>query len=266
MVETDSVAKLFAGPCELCGREDKLHARCHECSCLVCSPCSNAFDRAYAKLRSRLIHQCPKIECQGSMIPLALYGDIAKQPADEKKKEDTAADSSKEIRLEILLATDPERKRIVDMFHKTVDKPRTTIGKVFRIVNKPLLTIFEACKARMDREGRKIGKTEVGANEKLLFHGTTRVAAGGIVREGFDMRRAGQANGTALGPGAYFAADAATSMSYTHTDGHGGLSMLVCRVLVGEPKRDAVHSGNVFVVNREQQILPVFLLHLSGAS
>lgn len=216
----------------------------------MCPQCCKAYETAYEKLNAELI-LCPSTECFGVVFR------SEEETVDEKQKED-----AQEIKLELLRPDDSDRKKLVDAFHASVNKSWGTVDKAFRVVNRPLQTIFEACKARMNKEGRKVKGAEVGANEKLLFHATSRAAAGGIVREGFDMRRAGEAHGTALGPGAYFAVEAATSLGYVKRDGHGGCSMLVCKVLVGEPKRDAVHTTNVFVVNREQQILPVYLLQL----
>jgi hypothetical protein len=193
----------------------------------------------------------------------------AKETPDEKKAEDKKVpdekkDDPKEVRLVPLNSSDEEYKRAVQMFASGIASGGmlATVSAVYRVISRPLQTAYEACKARMDKEGRQICGMEVGGNEKLLFHGTTRAAVGGIVREGFDMKRAGEAHGTALGRGAYFATDACTSMGYVKRDAHGNNCMLVCKVLVGAPKRDAVHVPGVYVVQKSQQILPVYVLHL----
>jgi len=128
---------------------------------------------------------------------------------------------------------------------------------VFRVENPALLAIYEACKMRLN-------KVPAGANETMVFHGTDRGAAGSICREGFDIRRSGSVHGQVLGAGVYLAEVAKVSDGYTKVDATGRRCMFHCRALLGTVGRDCVAGGNgVFVVAREQQIYPAFVIYYS---
>lgn len=164
--------------------------------------------------------------------------------------------------------SDPAYEMVATLFHRTM--PKATITDMYRIVNPPLQVLFEACKARMVKEGRFVGngknQRDLGANEIMAFHATTRAAAGGIIRSGFDLSKAGSAFGTALGTGIYVSPFASFSHGYSSEDTSATRSMLLCRVLLGDTAgRDSKSDGSAtpsqYVVRREMQCLPSFLLH-----
>jgi hypothetical protein len=165
-------------------------------------------------------------------------------------------------RLEKLEPSDSDYKKISAKFQMTV---KHKITDIFRISNPPLQILFESVAARMAKEGRFIDASKrknVGANEQLLFHSTSRAAAGGIIREGFDIRRSGAAHGQVLGPGIYLSPNASTAHFYSAADSIAKRSMLVCRALLGDTGgRDSVMSGDEYCVSRECQVLPVWLIH-----
>lgn len=73
-----------------------------------------------------------------------------------------------------------------------------------------------------------------GANEFLLYHGTSPAAANSIIIEGFDLR---MATAGRLGRGLYFGSSATKANQYASRDAAPGVDrvMLVCRVLMGLP-------------------------------
>lgn len=83
-----------------------------------------------------------------------------------------------------------------------------------------------------------LGPCEERVNEHYLFHGTSPTKAMGIIRDGFDLGRAGTASGKMFGPGAYFAEASSKFDEYAAFDAFSGLfAMLFCRVLCGEMYR-----------------------------
>lgn len=232
----------IAAKCGLCGQLEN-HAAACKAGHQLCALCFRAYSRAFVKMASMAI-LCSEDGCSEAM-------------AQKQAVEPTAR--IQPVRLVTLHPNEVEFRAVSEKFGRTLDAK--WIQSIFRVDNQPLKLIFEACKARIEKEGRVVGGKDIGANEVLLFHATSRAACGGIVREGFDMRRAGDAHGTALGPGAYFAADASMSHGYSKIDGKGQRCMLVCRVLLGNTKgRDSKASGGQFVVNREQQLLPAYMI------
>jgi Poly(ADP-ribose) polymerase catalytic domain len=184
-------------------------------------------------------------------------------------------------RLARLGAESAEYAEVHGAFSATM-KTATVCG-IFRVENPALRAVYEACRERMDKEGRLASDPRrtrvarkgaaapddprnVGANEKRLFHATTRAASGAIVREGFDAHRAGQAHGAALGPGIYVATDASFSHGYSSEDSVGMRAMFVCSVLLGDTSgRDSRSDGAArpaqYAVHREQQVLPTHVIH-----
>lgn len=235
------LGQIIAGErCVLCGGQD-LMAKCETGQHLVCPVCYRAYTRAFEKLEILDSCVCPEDGCGGRLI----------------KTEAVVAQASG-ARLLLLKQSDAEHRTVAEKFGKTIN-PKCILS-IYRVDNPPLKGIFEACKSRMEKETRYFEGKDIGANEKLLFHATTRAACGGIVREGFDMRRGGQAHGQAHGPGAYFAADAYVSHGYSKLDGRSQRCMLLCRVLLGATGRDSKASGGIFVINREQQLLPTYMI------
>lgn len=132
------------------------------------------------------------------------------------------------------------------------------------------------------------GPCERRANEHYLFHGTSPTGALGIIREGFDIRRAGKRSALLFGPGAYFAEASSKSDEYAAAEEFSGLcAVLVCRVLCGEMYRAlrrldpqagfdervaekydgvlgdreaSVGTYREFVVFREDQVYPEYLV------
>lgn len=158
--------------------------------------------------------------------------------------------------------------RVADAFAGPSASKHGTIIGIYAINNPALLTLYNTCKELMEKETRVVNGSDVGGNETWLFHGTNRIATGNIMRGGFDIRKSGTANGQALGPGIYFAKDAGTSHSYTDPDIKNIRCMLYCKVLLGDTRgRDCVSSGSsVFVVMREQQIYPAYIIYYKEGS
>uniref|UniRef100_A0A3B4BB05 Poly [ADP-ribose] polymerase n=1 Tax=Periophthalmus magnuspinnatus TaxID=409849 RepID=A0A3B4BB05_9GOBI len=121
--------------------------------------------------------------------------------------------------------------------------------------------------------------------EKTLFHGTKPKFVDTICEANIDWRVCG-VNGTMYGQGSYFARDAKYSHSYTGDS--DPRFMFVSRVLVGEfargsseyrrpPSRDGgdvnlfdscvddIYDPSIFVVFKEQQIYPEYLLKYKNA-
>ena len=166
-------------------------------------------------------------------------------------------------------SSDPAYKMVLDLFGKTLK--REWVTDIFRVSNPPMQMLFEACKARMEKEGRLVKKdkdpqVDVGANEQLCFHATARAAAGSIIRSGFDVSRAGSAFGTALGAGIYVSPFASFSHTYSCEDSSSKRCMILCRVLLGDTTgRDSRSDGHTmpsqYCVRREQQVLPQWVIY-----
>jgi len=72
------------------------------------------------------------------------------------------------------------------------------------------------------------------ANETYLWHGTDRASAESIIKEDFNIKRAGEAHAKALGRGAYFAESASLADHYA-TPGPDGLhALLLVRAALGK--------------------------------
>lgn len=87
----------------------------------------------------------------------------------------------------------------------------------------------------------------------LAFHGTSDAGITGICANGFDPgRRAGQV----LGPGEYFAPEAATSLGYCR----GGNKMLVCELLLGQVGHHHTFHDWAYVMKYPDHDLPRFVI------
>lgn len=180
-------------------------------------------------------------------------------------------DAKSQIRLAPIGKDSAEYSTATAGFEKTVGR-RVLIQRVFRVHNPTLADMFELCRARLRHEQRD-------TTEKLMFHGTTRAAAGSIARSGFDIRYSGS-HAEALGPGAYFAVNASYSDGFTDADYKGARSMIVARVLPGRSPGagaaaaargaqqaegpnyyDSNIKGSILAVRREQQALPVYVIY-----
>lgn len=220
---------------------------------ILCRPCAVACTRMTEKILgpSEIPPLCPLPDCTEFLR--------ADRPVGPPKRL---------ARLIRLKGDDPEYGEILNAFGATMDAGK--VHDIFRVENPALKAVHEACRERMERSGRRRrGGKEVGANEKRLFHATTRAAAGSIVREGFDAHRAGQAHGAALGPGIYVATDASFSHGYSSEDSVGTRAMFVCSVLLGDTSgRDSRSDGaarpSQYAVHREQQVLPTHLLYYAA--
>lgn len=164
-------------------------------------------------------------------------------------------------RLVRLEPADPEYVRVVGKFLESM--PNTRPRRVYRVDNPALRGIHEACRARMDKEGRWVGGKNVGANARpLVFHGTTRAAAGGIIAQGFDIHRAGSSHGQAAGHGIYVGASAAVASGYAKLDEAGLMVMVACSALLGDTnRRDSYDGQSFYVIHREQQLLPLVVIY-----
>lgn len=133
-----------------------------------------------------------------------------------------------------------------------------------------------------------LGPCDSSVNEHYLFHGTSPQGALGIIREGFQLSRAGESTGMLFGPGAYFAEASSKFDEYADADEFSGMrAVLVCRVLCGEMFRTlnklnpdvlvdptfvdsydsvlgdreaSVGTYREFVVFKQEQIYPEFLV------
>lgn len=119
-------------------------------------------------------------------------------------------------------------------------------------------------------------------NEHYLLHGTSPAGALGIIREGFDLSRAGSRTGAMFGPGAYFAECSSKADEYAQQDDFSGMcAILCCRVCCGRMQRRlgrdrgeasaafdgvlgdreaSVGTYREFVVFSQQQIYPEYLI------
>lgn len=254
--------------CALCG-EVGAASGCTEGHAL-CAACVAACHRATEKVLGPWDDplRCPAGDCQGFVAAPS-----------------AALPPRRLARLVRLDAESAEHAEIREAFGATM--PTAVLCGIYRVENPALRAIYEACRERMNREGRQDGgrsggrsgsrrreprgaapddPKNVGANERRLFHATTRAASGAIVREGFDAHRAGQAHGAVLGAGIYVATNAAFSHAYSSEDAAGVRVMFVCSVLLGDTSgRDSRSDGAArptqYAVHREQQVLPSWLIH-----
>lgn len=232
--------------CALCGAFEV--SPCCEQSHWACVPCRVAYTRAFEKLGMTEKLVCPVIECLSPFILSPEEPKLRPRPA----------------RMDKVTSADPAYTMVLDLFGKTLK--REWVTDIFRVSNPPMQMLFEACKARMEKEGRLVKKDDVGANEQLLFHATARASAGAIVRSGFDVSRAGSAFGAALGIGIYVSPFATFSHCYSCEDSSSKRCMLLCRVLLGDTtgrdsRSDGMAAPNQYCVKREQQVFPQFVLY-----
>lgn len=237
----------------------RLCALCHEFEpaggCVgghhICAACVTAIVRTTEKLLG--VTDIPPL------CPLEGCTEFLRAPTVEKAR----AGSRRLARLVRLAPADPEYADVLAAFGAPLagfaggTLAAANVRNIYRVENPALRAVYEACRERMDKEGRR----GPGANEKRVFHATTRAAAGSIVREGFDVHRAGKAHGTALGVGIYVANDAMFSHGYSSEDSVGARAMFVCQALLGAAGRNSKSSGGQHVVFREQQVLPTHLIH-----
>lgn len=96
-------------------------------------------------------------------------------------------------------------------------------------------------------------------NEALLFHGSSQGAVTSIATNGFDLKRARVG---LFGRGAYFADYSVKSDQYTARDCSNVKYMLVCRIIVGSPKKylmqhNSHSSAPEFEVKKYDSILGI---------
>lgn len=236
--------------CVLCGAFEV--ALCCGKGHYCCSPCRAAYTRAHEKLCVTATPTCPVIEC---ISPFVVGSEVKPEP--------------RFARMERVASTHPDCVMAVALFGKT--SPANWVTEVYRVSNPPLQALFEACRARMAKEGRRLGSKDVGANEIQAWHATPRAAAGGIIREGFNVSRAGSAAGTVLGIGIYVAPNSSFSHMYSREDATSKRCMILCRVLLGDTSgRDSVTDGAAspaqYCVRRECQVMPQFVLYYQAAA
>lgn len=240
----------------------------------LCAPCAAVVAATTEKILgvADMSTPCPLIKCTefissaaaGSPAGVSVGRAIARAASLFKGRGDAKPDPSASMgatpprgtRLIRLAPTDadgPEYARVLAVFAASMPKDAAPRG-IFRIENSALRAMYETCRQRMELR-------QVGAREQQVFHATTRIAAGAIVREGFNAHRAGQAHGTALGAGIYVANSAKFSHNYSSEDSVGARAMFICQVLLGASGTDSRTSGDQHVVFREQQILPTYLIH-----
>ncbi|XP_029382789.1 protein mono-ADP-ribosyltransferase PARP14-like [Echeneis naucrates] len=126
-------------------------------------------------------------------------------------------------------ASSAEYWTVTDGFKRSVSIS-VNIMKMERLQNIHLLRAYEAQKKHIsDKNGQR------DAGEKLLYHGTSRYNADGIMKTGFSRSFAGL-NATSFGRGTYFSINANYS---SHSDfcrpaADGSKVMFVARVLTGK--------------------------------
>ncbi|CAK9102867.1 Poly ADP-ribose polymerase 6 [Durusdinium trenchii] len=101
---------------------------------------------------------------------------------------------------------------------------------------------------------------------RIVFHGTSAANVGSIIRTGLCVpgnRGVGVANGQALGKGIYVAHDASYSLNYCRSSADGHYRLFVCALLPKNTGRKAFvyDDGNVSVVDSEDQLLPLYVIH-----
>lgn len=228
-----------------------------------CSVCEEARDGVQCDAGHRLCRSCA-LACarttekllgvQGEP-PVCPCGDCAASvPPPGARAEAGAASAPSTPRLVKLEPGGTEYQEVLARF--TASLRPTEVHGVYRVVNPPLLGLYEACRAQMDKRGK--------ARETYVFHATTRAAAGSIVREGFNAHLAGLAHGTALGPGIYVATEAQTSHGYSKEDSVRLRAMFLCRALLGTAGKHSKPGPGMHVVFREQQVYPAYLLHYAS--
>ncbi|XP_072314975.1 protein mono-ADP-ribosyltransferase PARP15-like [Eucyclogobius newberryi] len=120
-----------------------------------------------------------------------------------------------------------EYQKVKQGFQLTCPK---TVLKIERVQNIHLRRSYEAQRKHISDKNKLTG----GANEKLLYHGTTQQNAKSIMSTGFDRRFSGQ-NATCYGQGSYFALNSSYSAHtlYSKPAADGTQLMFLARVLTG---------------------------------
>ncbi|NXD19140.1 PAR12 polymerase, partial [Spelaeornis formosus] len=165
-----------------------------------------------------------------------------------------------------------EYKKVKVDFQRTM--PKATIKKICRVQNPSLWELYQWYKDLMQKSNG--GKA---ADERFLFHGTSKKYIDAICQQNFDWRICGL-HGTVYGKGSYFARDASYSDNYCGADSHTK-TMFLARVLVGEftlgssdyvrpPMKDSQNfydscvnnssNPSIFVIFEKQQIYPEYLI------
>ncbi|KFV17926.1 Poly [ADP-ribose] polymerase 12, partial [Tauraco erythrolophus] len=165
-----------------------------------------------------------------------------------------------------------EYKKVKVDFQRTM--PKTVIRSIRRVQNPSLWELYQWQKEQMQKSNG--GKT---ADERFLFHGTSKKYIDAICQQNFDWRICGL-HGTVYGKGSYFARDASYSDNYCREDSCTK-TMFLARVLVGEftlgnssyvrpPLKDnqnfydscvnSFSNPSIFVIFEKQQIYPEYLI------
>ncbi|XP_009693167.1 PREDICTED: poly [ADP-ribose] polymerase 12, partial [Cariama cristata] len=169
-----------------------------------------------------------------------------------------------------------EYKKVKVDFQRTM--PKTVIKMIRRVQNPSLWELYQWQKEQMQKSNG--GKA---ADERFLFHGTSKKYIDAICQQNFDWRICGL-HGTVYGKGSYFARDASYSDNYCKEDSYTK-TMFLARVLVGEftlgsssyvrpPLKDSqnfydscVNSSSnpsIFVIFEKQQIYPEYLIEYAS--
>ncbi|NXQ87462.1 PAR12 polymerase, partial [Nyctibius grandis] len=165
-----------------------------------------------------------------------------------------------------------EYKKVKVDFQRTM--PKTVIKRIRRVQNPSLWVLYQWQKEQMQKcNGGK------AADERFLFHGTSKKYIDAICQQNFDWRICGL-HGTVYGKGSYFARDASYSHNYCREDSFLK-TMFLARVLVGEftrgdssyvrpPLKDnqnfydscvnSFSNPSIFVIFEKQQIYPEYLI------
>ncbi|XP_054487221.2 protein mono-ADP-ribosyltransferase PARP12 isoform X1 [Agelaius phoeniceus] len=171
-----------------------------------------------------------------------------------------------------------EYKKVKVDFQRTM--PKAAIKKICRVQNPSLWELYQWQKDLMQKSNG--GKA---ADERFLFHGTSKKDIDAICQQNFDWRICGL-HGTVYGKGSYFARDASYSDNYCGADSNTK-TMFLARVLVGEftlgsshyvrpPMKDnqkfydscVNNSSNpsIFVIFEKQQIYPEYLIEYQASA
>ncbi|XP_059211394.1 protein mono-ADP-ribosyltransferase PARP15 [Centropristis striata] len=120
-----------------------------------------------------------------------------------------------------------EYRTVKEGFKRTVQK---TVMRIERVQNIHLRRAYESQKKHICDKNKQQG----GAEEKLLYHGTTQDNCDSIMKTGFNRRFCGQ-NATSYGQGTYFAVHAnySANLTYSKPAADGSQLMFVSRVLTG---------------------------------
>uniref|UniRef100_A0A3Q1AGR2 Poly [ADP-ribose] polymerase n=1 Tax=Amphiprion ocellaris TaxID=80972 RepID=A0A3Q1AGR2_AMPOC len=161
------------------------------------------------------------------------------------------------FKLVALQPSSVEYRTVEQKFTQTVHK---TVIKIERLQNVYLRRAYDA---RKNHISEKNGQ-DVGAGEKLLYHGTSQDTCESIKKNGFDRGFSGK-NATSFGQGTYFAVKASYSArsTYSQIADDGSQAVFVARVLTGfytqgnssmrvPPRRDSYQSHDYYdsVVDR----------------